>query len=454
MNRIDRNAGELARALALCCLCLAPWVSDRSLAAAADTVSGAAPDPAHTASAPAEAPAEPATVDAGAGEPTGATGDTTSGSDAASPPSPEAQRHLEAVRAIEDEGGAYAPGLPQQLLGLGLAYQQEGRHAEAVETLNRAVHISRVNEGLYNAGDIPILEHLIESYAALGDWEQVDNRYQQVFRIHHRNYGEHDARLLPALQKLSSWHLRAYIDEMGGEPLNHLLTARNLFDSSVQILQQNYGPADARIAGTLRQRALVDYYLASYAPPAQEDFSFGAETAEQAAAQTYVVNSFISGREALRRVVELRQQDGNSTELERSRALAELADWHQLFNRRQTALRIYQEAWTLGAQAGETSPRILASVFGQPLALPVLPAELDAAAPATAAGPAWITIRFAVNEAGRAQDVEVIESSPPAADKHVSRLRKRLLGTAFRPRFDAGQPVATSDVAYRYTYTP
>ncbi|MBK9468109.1 MAG: hypothetical protein IPO20_09170 [Gammaproteobacteria bacterium] len=59
-----------------------------------------------------------------------------------------------------------------------------------------------------------------------------------------------------------------------------------------------------------------------------------------------------------------------------------------------------------------------------------------------------------MNEAGRAQDVEVIESSPPAADKHVSRLRKRLLGTAFRPRFDAGQPVATADVAYRYTYTP
>jgi len=447
MNRIDRNAGELARALALCCLCLAPWAAARTQAGAADTAPGAAADPAHTASTPVEAPADPAAAG-------GATGGTASGSDAASPPSPAAQRHLEAVRAIEDEDGAYAPGLPQQLLGLGLAYQQEGRHAEAVETLNRAAHISRVNEGLYNAGDIPILEHLIESYAALGDWEQVDNRYQQVFRIHHRNYGENDARLLPALQKLSSWHLRAYIDDMGGEPLNHLLTARNLFDSSVQIIQENYGPVDARIAAALRQRALVDYYLASYAPPAQEDFSFGAETAEQPAAQAYVVNSFVSGREALRRVVELRQQDGHSTELERSRALAELADWHQLFNRRQTALRIYQEAWTLGTQAGETSPRILASVFGQPLALPVLPAELDAAAPAAAAGPAWITVRFAVNETGRAQDVEVIESSPPAADKHVSRLRKRLLGTAFRPRFDAGQPVATPDVAYRYTYTP
>ena len=64
----------------------------------------------------------------------------------------------------------------------------------------------------------------------------------------------------------------------------------------------------------------------------------------------------------------------------------------------------------------------------------MLPAELDAAAPAAAAGPAWITIRFAVNESGRAQDVEVLESSPPAADKHIARLRKRLLGTAFHVR--------------------
>ncbi|MBP6381584.1 MAG: tetratricopeptide repeat protein [Pseudomonadales bacterium] len=446
MNRIDRNARELVRAMAICGLCLAASVTDPARAAAQDiapvTTAGAQRGASESAGADAP-PADPAAMQADAAEQPGAAA-----------PSPVAERHLEAVRAIEDEGGAYAPELPQHLLGLGLAYQRQGRHAEAVETLNRAAHVSRVNEGLYNAGDIPLLEHLIESYAALGDWEQVDNRYQQVFAIHHRNYGERDARLLPALQKLSSWHLRAYIDGMGGEPLNHLLTARNLFDASAQLIQDNYGPADARMAKTLRQRALVDYYLASYAPPPPEaGLSFGTESMEPPATPIYVVNSFVSGRDALRRVVELRQQDGASTGLERSQALAELADWHQLFSRRQTALRLYQDAWTVGAQDGALSAQIQASVFGRPLALPVLPAELDAAAPG-AAGPAWITVRFAVNESGRAEDVEVIESSPPAADKHISRLRKRLLGTAFRPRFDAGQPVATANVAYRYTYTP
>jgi hypothetical protein len=82
----------------------------------------------------------------------------------------------------------------------------------------------------------------------------------------------------------------------------------------------------------------------------------------------------------------------------------------------------------------------------------VLPAELDDAS--ASAEPAYIKVRFAVSESGRAKDMQVLESSPPAADKHVSRLRKRLLATVFRPRFDAGQPVATPNVDFRYSYTP
>ena len=71
------------------------------------------------------------------------------------------------------------------------------------------------------------------------------------------------------------------------------------------------------------------------------------------------------------------------------------------------------------------SAQIQANVFGRPLALPVLPAELDAAAPG-AAGPAWITVRFAVNEIGRPEHVEVIECSQAADDKHISRLRQAI----------------------------
>lgn len=82
------------------------------------------------------------------------------------------QRYLESVSELEAEGGAWAPALQQELFGLGLAYQRDGRHAEAVTTLSRAEHLTRINEGLYSSSDLPILERLIESHATLGDWER------------------------------------------------------------------------------------------------------------------------------------------------------------------------------------------------------------------------------------------------------------------------------------------
>lgn len=363
------------------------------------------------------------------------------------------QRYMESVSELEAEGGAWAPALQQELFGLGLAYQRDGRHAEAVTTLNRAEHLTRINEGLYSSSDLPILERLIESHAALGDWEKVQNRYRQVFLIHQRNYGENDERLLPVLYRLSAWHIRAYLDAIGGEPAQHLLTARNFYDSAITIIETNSGTQDRRIADTLRRRALIDYYVASSMPVIHESFGFGAEPADEAAIQARIANSFAAGRDALRRVVDLRDADVQSNELERSEALAELADWHQLFARRQSALRLYQQAWAQGERSGGEAAQVRDAVFGRPLPLPQLPADFDSV-PGSRADTAWIKIRFVVNENGRATDVQVVESSPPATDRNISRLRKRVLSTAFRPRFESGQPVATTNVDYLYSYTP
>lgn len=363
------------------------------------------------------------------------------------------QRYLDSVRDLEAEDGAWSPALQQELFGLGLTYQQHGRHAEAVVSLSRAEHITRINEGLYSSADLPILERLIESHAALGEWDKVHNRYRQVFLIHQRNYGEHDERLLPVLERLSAWHMRSYLDASGGDPVEHLLNARRFYDSAVTIIETKSGPRDPRIADALRRRALVDYYVASHAPLVREGFGFGDEPIDEMAIQAHIANSFVAGRDALRRAAELRHDTTVDGELACSEALAELADWHQLFARRQSALRLYQEAWAHGERSGDQAPAILATVFGAPRPLPQIPDEFDAN-PAPRTDTAWIRVQFDVGDNGRASDVQVIESSPPASGREVARLRKRVLATPFRPRFEGGQPVATPDVDYRYSYTP
>ncbi len=396
--------------------------------------------------------------DAPAGQTMGATTEEAPVETMAETPTSTEQRYLDAVSSTESTGGAYDPALSQQLLGLGISYQSEGKHAEAAEALNRAAHITRVNEGLYSTADLPILELLIESYAALGEWEEVGNRYHQVFQIHHRNYGANDPRLLPVLDKLSAWHMRAYLQDLGEQPLNHLMTARNLNDSSTTIMRSSYPANDPRIADKLRQRALVDYYLASYRPPEIPEIpetGFGTENDAVFTRQpNYLVNSFSDGRDALRSAVEIRKQNPDSTSLQRSEAVAELGDWHQLFSRTQTALETYREAYAEGMLGGDDSASVIDRVFGKPRALPVLPRDYEL--PVNPANPpdAYILLSFDVNENGQAEDFQVLESVPSAADKSVAKLRKQLRATRFRPRFADGEPAATPDLTYRYLYQP
>ncbi|MFM7273456.1 MAG: hypothetical protein ACKO4A_06315 [Gammaproteobacteria bacterium] len=371
-------------------------------------------------------------------------------------PTEEQRRYIRAVEDLEAEGGAYDAALAQQLLGLGVAYQSAGQHTEAAETLSRAAHITRVNNGFYSPSDLPILERLIESYAAIGEWDGVGSSYQQMFQIHRRSFGDGDERLLPSLQRLSSWHLKAYLNDIGEEPINHLQTARNLYDSSLGILKAAGDSASERLEETLRERAIVDYYLAAYVPPSASGFSFnsGPGMSEQGVA-SFALAGFTSGREALEEVLALRRQDPGASPLARGEAIAELGDWHQLFNRRQTAADLYREAFT--EASADATPDAANSLFGKPIALPVLPKGLEEIAETESSDPglpASITVAFAVNERGLAEDIRVLESQPEAAPVYVDKLRKRLRGTRFRPRFEAGEAVPTPDLTYRYRYTP
>jgi tetratricopeptide (TPR) repeat protein len=455
-----------------------------ALAVAAHGASTDAPEPASATPAnAADTPVENADAEADAKVP-------------APPPTPEQRRYLDAVQALEAHGGAYDAALSEQLLGLGSAYQAAGRHAEAAEALARAAHITRVNEGLYSTSDLPILERLIESYSALGEWDGVGTSYQQMFQIHRRNYGESDERMLPALQRLSAWHLGAYLGDIGEDPINHLEAARNLYESSLGILQAKPPGSDPRLPEALREKAIVDYYLASYVPTGSGGVSFsaGPSNAQQQAGPAYAITGFTAGRAALERVVELRRQDTASSPLLRGQAAAELGDWHQLFNRRQTALELYKEAWTQAA--ADTSNAAVNQIFGHPIALPVLPEGLAALAEAglgTSEAQGNITVTFAVNERGLVEDIRIVEPqapAPPAAKTpepvadpadaaapsesgatatpaaappetpeqksaalQADKLRKRLRATRFRPRFESGIPVPTPDITYTYRYS-
>ena len=105
-------------------------------------------------------------------------------------------------------------------------------------------------------------------------------------------------------------------------------------------------------------------------------------------------------------------------------------------------------------QGGDDPASVIDQVFGKPQALPLLPQDYTLPVNPATRPQAYILLSFAVNEKGQADDFQVLESVPAAADKSVTKLQRQLRATRFRPRFADGEPAATSGLTYRYFYQP
>ncbi|HHX82785.1 MAG TPA: hypothetical protein GX696_07385, partial [Pseudomonadaceae bacterium] len=80
------------------------------------------------------------------------------------------QRSLAPLQAAIDEAmateGLYSPLLRERYLDLARLLQRNGQHRDALAALDSAMHITRVNEGLFTASQISDLELMIASVQA------------------------------------------------------------------------------------------------------------------------------------------------------------------------------------------------------------------------------------------------------------------------------------------------
>ena len=126
-------------------------------------------------------------------------------------------------------------------MGLGIAYQSEGNHEEALEVLERAWHIRRINQGLYNLNQLSIINLIINSRVKIRDWSGVSDAYDYVHWIHKRNYDANDPELLPILKRLRAWHISAYYLDTGHALTEHFYAADSIYRQGMRIVEQQNG---------------------------------------------------------------------------------------------------------------------------------------------------------------------------------------------------------------------
>ena len=172
-------------------------------------------------------------------------------------------QYLNTVNTAEGEGGVYAAALSEPLQDIGRAYQAENKHREAIQFFRRALHLSRVNEGLYTETQLPLLDYMIESHLAMGQVFDVDDKQNYRFRVQQKLYQPGDPALTEAALEFSEWQRQAYLDGFAGDNYRRLVNMYDLHTRQIELLEQDSGD-DAVLLQHLRQRMQAEYLLSQY----------------------------------------------------------------------------------------------------------------------------------------------------------------------------------------------
>lgn len=401
----------------------------------------------------------------------------------------------ETIRDIELDGDAYEPALIQELISIGSLYQQQGDHNSALKFFDQALHINRVNLGLFNLDQEQIIDMKIASHVALGDLYEADLQQEYLLYIKRKEYGSTSVEMLPALSEYADWNIFAFDSRLAMDPTQtyaaeasvytedqvnnaigeedlrtvRLLNAQNIYRTIINILLSNFGVSDRRLLDMEKKLALTNYFFATNLDVMSNVSSGKSPSQALNSSQGFYDMSRVSsnsmgyrhGREALERRIDYMLGMQDVSPLELAQARIDLADWLLLFKKRTAALNLYQEAYNALA-ATDTLKESINDLFS-PVFPQTIPTFIDYRYSRASLGVpedqplkyhGWIDLRFEINRYGQTQNVEIVGQSDSTTDPVATRLLRHVRNsTSFRPRIGDGILLDQDLVETRYYYT-
>ena len=373
--------------------------------------------------------------------------------------------YRQAIEEMESSQGAYAEGLQEQLLSLGMSLQQQGRHDEAIRVLKRGVHLARINNGLYSIDQIPLLQTEIASHMASGQFLEADERQMYLYRVQQRTLDRGEVRA-QALMQQARWQRRAYEMGVGEQGFARLLTMWDLYRLALNDVVDQQGDTSMDLLPPLEGMLESQYLIAGY----QGETSSGGYGGDDLAARqnqgrfnAYRSQSYKRGQAVIQAMYDIEQKNNGGDKVAAAESLVMLGDWMLWHGEREAAFGAYRDAMM---ELAETDDAQLhrERLFGTPVALPSLAGVRPLPEP-IAAENGNLLLEFGVSSRGRVVDLERIEESidseeVEAAEDAVeqaeeataatNRFMRKLRRTRFRPRFEDGEPVATEKLIWAY----
>ena len=329
------------------------------------------------------------------------------------------QNFTSAIEIIENVEDRLNSALVNPLRGLGAAQLGGGRPDLAARSLDRATHITHVNNGPHNIEQVEILEALAEANVRKGDVGAARDILDRIHILNVRHFADDALGLLPSLMRRASWQHRAgyYNDE------------RATYRCAIRVVEESAGRDDPRLVEPLVKLGKSYYYY----EPLPDGVSVAGSSVAGGSAEAY-----------LKRASRIAEDNSELPWLEGATARLALADYYIASSSMSRARRIYRDVWNeLAADEGRIEMRgeLLESL--KPIWKEPLPPYTKAAAGAKDRRDGEIqmgsvAVKYMVDDRGRPNILEI--QTQPAEFSDMERMVEReIKRRRFRPLIIDGE---------------
>lgn len=357
-----------------------------------------------------------------------------------------------AIKLIESSGRPLHARLARAYAGLATSYHDTQRHELAVQAFDQAIALTRRHEGLLTDRQVPLVEKYIDSLTELGRYEEGLQAQKYLLRIALREYGDSSVQLVPRLEEIGRWYTKVGAYDQ----------SRRILKQAIDIVETAEGANSQRLVGPLL--ALANTNRRQLLDPVQQPGNDADSRAARFNDPTmplgpsgYSAGMMLAeGEKSLQRAAALTDALPSPPPGQVVNVRTQLGDWYQLRQQPERALESYHLAW---AAASRIPPKANGKpttelVFGQPLLLEVVRPEgwnRNAGKPVDTIEVRTVSIEATVGSNGRVEDAKVVDDSGDA--RRAERTLKTYRDTArYRPRFENGEPVATTGVRFEQPF--
>jgi tetratricopeptide (TPR) repeat protein len=338
------------------------------------------------------------------------------------------QNFTATVEIIESTEDRLNSALVNPLKGLGAAQLSIGRPDRARATLDRAAHITRVNNGPHNIGQVEILESIAETHIRMDDLKGARNILDRIHILNVKYFEEDPLGLLPSLMRRAEWQHRAgFFGEEGAS-----------YRSAIRIIESSNGKDSPLLVEPLRKLGETFYF------------------ADMTPAETSLQGRISTGEGYFRRSARIAEQSEDMDWHDSTRSRIALADYYIFTDSQNKARRIYEETWHFLSEDDERiATRIELFSKPTPIQVNVLPTfagngPIDSSESEELLS-GKIVVEYEVSAKGRVRNLRT-GASPPEFIEMQRMVHREIRSRLFRPRLVDAEPVASKNLIFEHEF--